>query len=98
MRAPRLEVHSAKKFREIGEQVKANPHLNIANNDIFHAGILEILSQTTNRDAVATSARYISYVDVVRPRFYRYAIVAPLVNEVLQNNIAAIHRICFLVP
>ena len=61
----------------------------VADLDILHTTILEILSEASNCHSVAAMASGISDVDIVRPGFDGDAIVAALINEIFQPSIVS---------
>jgi hypothetical protein len=60
--------------------VSINEHMTylyIIHDHILDSTVLEVLSQTSNRHTVSTSARGVLDEDVGRSRFYRNTIIAP---------------------
>lgn len=66
----------------------------VADLDILHTTILEILSEASDCHSVAAMASGISDVDIVRPGFDGDAIVAALINEIFQPDVVHVHSVC----
>ena len=66
----------------------------VADLNNLHATILEILSEASDCHSVAAIASGISDVDIVRPGFDGDAIVAALINEIIQPDVVHVHSVC----
>lgn len=68
--------------------------------DVGHAGVFEVLAEGADGDAVAADAGYVFGGDGVAAGFDRDAVIAALVEEVCEEDIAGVHCVCdgWLVP
>lgn len=71
-------------------------YLHLIHTDILHAGVLEILTETTNGYAISANACHILDVDIVRSRLDGDAVISTLVHKIGELDVHSIHGICEL--
>ena len=65
----------------------------VAHHDVLHGGVFQVLAQRADGHAVAAAAGRVLDVDVVAARLDGDAVVAALVDEVRQRDVAGVHRV-----